>query len=166
MAWMSCHNCGGYVNENGMPNGVLHYLLPFSTWDLYSKTTKPIILYITEGPKNFFTVWKCPDCGCFHLSKVWEPTVLRDYLPVALPSPPRISDEPKYRLFDDYNFEAISDAELDAEGLERSQYHYEFATVTDEFIHVFADKEFTQYLRSLRFFETQWSQSVAPYQNG
>ena len=93
MAWMSCHNCGGYVNENGMPNGVLHYLLPFSTWDLYSKTTKPIILYITEGPKNFFTVWKCPDCGCFHLSKVWGPTVLRDYLPVALPSPPRISDE-------------------------------------------------------------------------
>ena len=165
MAWMLCHQCGSYLNENGVPNGVEHYLFPFSTWELYSNTSKPIILYLTEGPENFFSVWKCPKCGCFHLSSGWSPIVLRDYLPVELSVPPIISDEPKYRLFDDYNFEAISEEELDAEGLERSNYHYEFATVTDEFIYIFADKKFTRYIRSLKFWERPSSQSIIPYQN-
>lgn len=165
MASMACHRCNARLHEDGSPNDIELYLFPFSTWELYRNTSKPVILYMTEGPENFFTVWQCPVCGCFHLFSAWECHVIRCYLPVVLEDTPIIGNEPKFRLFDDRTFYMITEDELDAERLERSNYRYEYATVTDEFIHIFADKEFTQYLRSLRFFETQWSQSIVPYQH-
>ena len=102
MASLLCHYCHSRITENGMSNGVQHYMFPFSTWELYSKTDKPIVLYLTEGPENFFTIWKCLECGCFHLMPGYKALVLRSYFPTEPPVHPIVTDEPQYLIFDDY----------------------------------------------------------------
>ena len=102
MASLLCHYCHSRITENGMSNGVQHYMFPFSTWELYSKTDKPIVLYLTEGPENFFTIWKCHECGCFHLMPGYKALVLRSYFPTEPPVHPIVTDEPQYLIFDDY----------------------------------------------------------------
>ncbi len=167
MASLECNYCGHGVHYHDEPNGTEYVFMPFSPWDQYAKTNTPIINFKSEETNKFILAWKCSECGCFHLFPGYEPVVLRAYIPTSLPYAPTIAKNYKYRLFDDVNFDAIADAELTPNDLDASNdYHYEFATVTDDFIHIFADKEFTHYLRSLKFFETLWSQSVVPYQNG
>lgn len=164
MASLECNYCGYGIHYHGLPDGTQRYIIPFSTWKRHAVLNVPVIDILFDDAQDYFTAWKCKNCGCWHIFASDQTEVIRSYVPTELENVPLVTDESKYWLFDDCNFDAIVEEELDFEGLARSNYHYEFATVTDEFIHIFADKEFSQYLRSLRFFETQWSQSIVPYQ--
>ena len=150
MASLKCSLCGNGIHYHDLPDGTEHFWFPLSSWDEFSLTDRPAVLYKTQNFGAFYTAWKCGKCGCVHLFERYEAKVTRAYAPSASEPSAVPGAKPNYILFDDVNFDALSEEEMTPKEIATSQYHWEYAVITRDRIDVFADREGETPLRSYR----------------
>ncbi|MGN0537042.1 MAG: hypothetical protein ACI4M3_03575 [Acutalibacteraceae bacterium] len=139
MASLKCSKCGFGIHYHDEPNGVELTAIPLSTWDLFSFTNKPIVRYNLDGPQDYLIIWKCPNCGCLHKFMASSTRLERAY--------ELCSEETfdtcgtKYILFDDYDFDDISEKGLTASEYEklRDSYKAKLIIVNDDYILIYND---------------------------
>lgn len=144
MASLKCNYCGYGIHYHDEPDGTEHFAIPFSTWEIFSPTDKPIIRYILDGPEDYFIIWKCRECGCLHTFLAGKAAVTRAYAPCKYDSSVKVINGIKYRVFDDYLFDAVAEDNLTAEEFDASNKYGScyYAVIGDNYIYLYDDAGF------------------------
>ena len=145
MASLKCNHCGYGIHYNDEPDGTEYMVIPFSTWDTFSTTDKPICRYILDGNQDYLIIWKCSNCGCLHIFIAGEAKISGAYIPDEKKHVSQIPTGKKYHVFADYVYEVIAESGISAKEYESSnEYpsHY-YAIINNDYIYLSENDEFT-----------------------
>ena len=145
MASLKCNNCGYGIHYHDEPDGTEHFAIPVSTWEEYLSADKSIIRSFLDGPQNFLTIWRCKECGCLHTFSAHSVMVKHAYAPCEYDSSAKIINGIKYRIFDDYLFDAVAEDNLTARDYEVSDKYGScyYAIIGDNYIYLYDNESFT-----------------------
>ena len=157
MASLKCSNCGFGIHYHDEPNGVRYTAISLELWSSFSYTDKPIVRYVLDGNDDFLCVWRCPECGCIHTFKAYQPIFKQAYMPCSEDVVPTTAR--KYLVFIDYLFEDISERGLTAKGFANSGKcstdNFFYAMVADSSVIIYEDGTYTKPLKYFTAIETK-----------
>lgn len=142
MASLKCSQCGFGIHYHDEPNGVELTAIPLDTWKKFFLTDKPIVRYNLDGPQDYLIIWKCPQCQCFHIFMGSSTIVKKAY---ALNSEvTNFINGIKYIIFNDYDFDDISEKGLTATDYKKCQddYNAKYLVVNENYLYICSDINF------------------------
>ena len=162
MASLKCNNCGYGIHYHDEPDGTEHFAISFSTWEWYLLEGKSIIRSFLDGPQDYLTIWRCKECGCLHTFPAHSVMVKRAYAPCEYDPAAEIINGIKYRIFDDYLFDAVTEDNITAKDFDSSNKHGAcyYAMIGDNYIYLYDDAKFQRVTKCFQAIITDNSDSL------
>ena len=165
MAGMQCINCEETIYQNMELDGIEHLAFILDEWkQSLSSNIKPIDIEL-DGPENFLTIWKCPNCGSMHVFVGYSSVIFRSYRHIALTDKNKVGEGRKCIFFDDRTWFDITEHDMPADKIDEllPPKAVKYALIGKNFMDIYQDEACTEMLASYELIPFDYAKPYKPY---